>query len=152
MFVLADTMTIGSYFGYAFLIIGIIVFIVGLVAWFTSRLPDDRWFGLCCTGAGVVIFLIALWQMWPLKYEYHHWVEKRGVVSDKNSRIFSTGSGDDRAINQRIVLVVNGQPLGVDDTRATLAKKGDVVSLRCKKEHQFQQPYEADGWSCRWGI
>jgi hypothetical protein len=96
----------------------------------------------------VLVFLIWLAANWPLKYEYHHYVEKTGVVSNIGNRMVSGGEG---IVNQRYVFVINGYPYGVDDTRASLAKKGDTVTLYCKKEHEFGQQFQNDGYGCRWG-
>jgi hypothetical protein len=95
----------------------------------------------------LVIGGIWLWASWPLKYEYHHWVDKQGIVQAVGHRLISNG---DSGINDRYVFRISGQPYGVDDTRASLTKVGDKVHLRCKKEHQFFQHFSDDGWACRW--
>lgn len=148
--IIADTMTFGSYFGYFFIVVGALVSVVGIVLT-VMWIKDEGLAILWVPAVGLVLFFGALFFMWPLKYNYHHWVEVRGKVTDVNNRLLTTGSGDDRNISQRFVFVIDGRPYGVDDTRATLVKKGETVSLRCKKEHQWQQPYAADGWACRWG-
>jgi hypothetical protein len=145
--VLADTLTFGAYIGYFFFAVAAVCTLLAVLAGFLldeGRLAAVGTFA----GAGLVVFVITLVSMWPLEYPYHHWVDVRGQVTDINRRIVSTG---DNSISQRYVVLVRGQQYGVDDTRAALLKRGDPVSLRCKKEHQFMQPHDADGWACRWG-
>jgi hypothetical protein len=102
--------------------------------------------------SGLVIMLVTigfwLWASWPLKYDYHHWVDIRGRVERISSRFIS--AGDNGGTNQRFVFVINGRAYGVDDTRASLARVGGMVHIRCKKEHQFFQNYSDDGWACGW--
>jgi hypothetical protein len=151
MTVLADSLTLGAYVGYFFFAVAVLLILGGTafaVIFVRGRDNFIGWSAFWTTLAGLLILVITLVAMWPLEYPYHHWVDKRGVVSAKNSRIIPAG---DHSVQQRIVLVVNGQPYGVDDTRAALVNKGDRVHLRCKKDHQFMQPHSADGWACRWG-
>lgn len=82
--------------------------------------------------------------MFPYNSEFHQWRHVSGTVDKVGSRVISTGES---SISQRFVVVIDGQPFGVDDTRASLLKPGDHVDLACKKEWQ----YAADsGWGCRW--
>lgn len=51
-------------------------------------------------------------------------------------------------MSTRYVVVIEGQPYGVDDTRAALLKVGDSVSLLCTKE--FVWGSNNNGYACNW--
>jgi hypothetical protein len=96
--------------------------------------------------AAVVILGIAASPLgyYPYDSEYHQWRTVHGTVQTVSSRMIAA----DKAMSQRFVVQIDGQPFGIDDTRASLIKAGDTVTLRCKREWQ----YAADsGWACRWG-
>lgn len=147
-FILADSLTLGAYFGYFFFGLAAALIVGGVAIGLRMRGHDGAIAVGVLGGSGLLVLVLTLLAMWPLEYPYHHWVEVRGQATDINRRIVSTG---DNSISQRYVVLVRGQQYGVDDTRASLLKRGDNVSLRCKKEHQFMQPHDADGWACRWG-
>jgi hypothetical protein len=91
----------------------------------------------------VVTTVIAGFTMWPWAPSFHQWYRVHGTVQDTGSRQISDG----KSMSTRFVFRINGQPFGVDDTRAALTKVGDVVDLMCKKEYVFRsQP----GWACNW--
>lgn len=80
----------------------------------------------------------------PYNSEYHQWRPVSGTVQQVSSRLVGSG----KTVNQRFVVLINGQPFGVDDTRASLLKPGDHVDLVCKKEWQYAAK---SGWGCNWG-
>lgn len=98
---------------------------------------------------GVTIVLVALGTvaaMWPLKAEYHRWEPKTGTVTEINRRLISDG---DRSMNERIVVRYgDGQEYGCDDTRCSLLKRGDALTLMCKREYQWTGTPD---WSCNFG-
>ena len=102
-------------------------------------------------GAGVVVGAIGLvltlaitgFATWPWEAQYHQWRPVSGVVQQVSSRMIADG----KAMSQRFVLVIDGQPYGVDDTRASLVKVGDTVSLMCTKEWVWAS---TPGDACRW--
>lgn len=91
----------------------------------------------------LVTVAIFLWAMWPFNSEYHQWRAVNGTVEKISSRMVSS----DSSMSQRYVVVIDGQAFGVDDTRASLLKKGDKVSLKCKRDFVFQS---TSGWVCNW--
>lgn len=132
----------------------LIVSVLALVNWLTAGTRYDRsdgrmffWIVLIVT---ILIGGLTFGATYPFKYEYHHWVDKKGIVEAVSSRLIS--AGDSGGSNQRFVVVVNGEPLGVDDTRASLIKVGDSVFLKCKKEYEFGTSLAANGWACKWGA
>jgi hypothetical protein len=101
--------------------------------------------------AGSLIFALVLVALaaspigyYPYDSEYHQWRSVSGEVQDVSSRLI----GGNKTVSQRFVVKIDGHAFGVDDTRASLLKKGDTVSLRCKREWQYAAE---SGWACRWG-
>ena len=99
------------------------------------------WFSL---GIAIVWAGIAAVAYIPYGKDYHYWTPVTGAVEEIDSRLISSGDG----MAERYVFTIDGQPYGVDDTRAATVDEGDRVALLCKKEWQWQA---ADGWGCRWG-
>ena len=104
-------------------------------------------------GAGVCLLLVlglaigTAWGMWPWKAEFHRWQEVNGHVETVSSRFLP---GANSGTEQKFVVVLDshpGQPYAIQDTRAALLRKGDQVSLRCKRTYQYQSD---SGWDCRW--
>lgn len=135
---------------------GLVLLVIGLalvcfaVAWALIDAPDGFLFVdlFGCAVLLVIVFAFWWWGMaFTLSPNYHSWNTKTGVVSQVSSRIVKEDSG----ASQRFVVVLNGQPYGIDDTRAALLKVGDRVTLRCKKEFQWGVPRDAQGWACNWG-
>jgi hypothetical protein len=156
MFVFADVPTVGLYYGSGFAFLAVVALVVGALMIrkgnrSNSYSSDDLIVvGWVVIGCAVVTQIIVAISMWPYKYEYHHYVTKSGSVEQISKRIISNG---DNGISERYVIKMYGDPFpyGIDDTRASLLKVGEHVAIKCKKEHQFFQPYNQDGWACRWG-
>jgi hypothetical protein len=152
---IATIPTVGLYAGYFFAIVAGLMILVGGATLFLSMASsmdlDGEWPGWILIGSGVVVGAVTLLTMWPLKYDYHHYVTKRGTVERVNKRLTDVGS--ESGASERYVIKMVGDPIpyGVDDTRASLLTPGDAVGIKCKKEHQFFQPYYQDGYACRWG-
>lgn len=142
---LADTPSMGLWLGLP--IAGIIVVIcIAVCCAFALTKPYDWGLGFTISAViGIATILGTGFAMWPWKHDYHYYVPVSGKVTQTNSRFISTDSG----VSQRYVVVINGQPYGVDDTRASLLKEGDFVKLRCKKE--FDWGSSDQGWACKWG-
>jgi hypothetical protein len=105
---------------------------------------------LRCTGAVLVALVcVAAWwwgMAFTLSGDYHSWNVKEGTAEKVAKRLIATDNG----MSERYVVTMDGQPYGIDDTRATLIEEGDRLSLRCKKDYQWGVPREAHGWACRW--
>jgi hypothetical protein len=145
---LADMISAGIVYGTLIAIVALSLCIALAALAYNSDAPDADFAFWVLSGAAVFTVVVWIWASWPLKYDYHHWVDVRGKVERVSSRFIS--AGDDAGTNQRFVFVIGGKAYGVDDTRAALAHRGNRVHLRCKKEHQLLQRYEDDGWACRW--
>ena len=138
---------IGLPLGVILLVAGLVI-IVRLTVW-THRHPDHRDTsdaGMLRLGVVVATLVIAvglLVGMYPYSSEYHQWRDVSGTAESIDKRLVSAGEG----MSERFVITIDGQPFGVDDTRAAAANEGDTVNLRCKKEWQYAA---SDGWGCRW--
>lgn len=108
--------------------------------WATEFVPLG-WFSL---GIAIVWAGIAAVAYIPYGKDYHYWTPVTGAVEKIDSRLISSDGG----MAERYVFTIDGQPYGVDDTRAATVSEGDQVSLMCKKEWEWQA---VDGWGCRWG-
>jgi hypothetical protein len=94
----------------------------------------------------VVLTVVALAGFYPWHTEYHQWQETKGVVTDVSSRVLTTGSGDDKSINQRFVVNLKGVgQRSCDDTRCANIKTGDTLTITCKRKWQFAG---TDGYDC----
>jgi hypothetical protein len=80
---------------------------------------------------------------WNSEYMAYHSVS--GSVQQIASRQIADGHG----MSQRYVVTIDGQPYGIDDTRAALLKVGDHVSLDCTRE--FVWGSTNNGYACNWG-
>lgn len=141
--------TFGFLFGTivaAIIVLALIVFAIIL----TKANRFDRYVG-GVLGAALVVAGIWLAASWPLKYDYHHWVETSGVVKSVGTRLVTTGSGDSKGIGQKYVFrFEDGRLRAVNDTAAAVVKEGDVVKLRCKRAFEFGVPQSSNGWDCKW--
>lgn len=153
MLVFADTPSSGLIFGGPLLALTVLALAALAIAFFVAAKrsrssytsSDHRLFGFICTGAAVIVALVSLAGYWPYKHDYHFWVPVQGKVENVSKRLVSDG---DKGMQERYVVTIDGQPYGIDDTRASLVKKGDTLSIACKKEYQWGS--RDHGWGCRW--
>ena len=88
---------------------------------------------------GIGIFI----GMYPLSGEYHHWQTISGTVDSTNSRFLAKSKGTD----QKFVVTFEGsdQQYGCNDTRCATVRKGDQLSITCKRVNQW---FGTDGYDC----
>jgi hypothetical protein len=121
----------------------ILLALLGVGIFLLIHWNNDRSFGVIVLIVFVIVLGFTLLAFFPYKAEYHQWRTVEGTIQDIGSRQISDG----KAMSTRYVFVIDGQPYGVDDTRASVAKKGDHVRLSCIKEWQWAS---VPGWACRW--
>lgn len=115
--------------------------------WLNGHSDDEV--ALAGFGALALAFITGLIYgiaMIPWSAEYHQWRPVAGQVQQVDSRLVETSSGD--GVRERYVVVIDGRPYAVDDTRAALLKTGDQVSLMCIREWEWASD---PGYACRWG-
>ena len=144
------TMTGGTIIGLVTLAVCLLLCLGGLVIGFAARSGRDP-AGWWWIGGSVISALVVLGLWWwamafTLSGDYHAWNVKEGKVERVAKRLVAK----DKGMAERYVVTFNGQPYGIDDTRAALVRAGDEVSLRCKKDFEWGVPREAHGWACRW--
>ena len=100
---------------------------------------------LFAAGFSVLFIALAIGSAFPFDTSYHRYYKVAGEVQEIQHRLIKAGDG----MAERYVFVIDGKPHAVDDTRATLTKKGDNVSLWCSKEYQYMGD---SGWACEWGV
>lgn len=88
--------------------------------------------------AGLAIVVgVTAGAFWPWDARFHQWTPVTGTVEQTSTRLISSGSGDSRSVEQRVVVRLGGRPYGCDDTRCALLQAGDRVALTCKPEYQW---------------
>lgn len=100
-----------------------------------------------CLLAGLLMLVLPLVGLSLVGFngDYMAYKPISGQVQDIASRQIADG----KAMSTRYVLMIDGQPYGVDDTRAALVKEGDTVNLNCTKE--FVWGSTNNGYACNWG-
>lgn len=128
-------------------IIAVILLVICLVFTVGGFATGETGFGVgALTAAAAVVGAWVLF-MWPLAYEYHHWIPTNGKVAAVSKRIVSDGD----SIQEKYVLKFkDGRIRAVTDSAAGVLKVGDTVRLRCKKSYDFGVPRSAHGWDCKW--
>lgn len=98
-----------------------------------------------CLPVGIVLGAGTLVSMWPLKYDYHHWAPKSGMVSEVNKRLVSD---NDHGVQEAYLITVNGHLYSVNEARGGAVKPGDYIKLKCKKAYNWGSSNH--GWDCKW--
>jgi hypothetical protein len=113
------------------------------VKWKDDETPV-RVASITCAVVALLFAAGTAFGMYPYNSEYHQWRTVHGRVQKVSSRLI----GGDGSVSQRFVVQIDGQPFGVDDTRASLLVVGDTVTLKCVREWQYAA---SSGWGCNWG-
>lgn len=109
-----------------------------------SYIAEDYWMGaIGCLIVFVVVLLGGLVAYFPYEAQYHQWRTISGTVEKIDKRLIA----EDKGMAERYVLMIDGQPYGVDDTRAATVEPGDQVSIKCRRDWQYAS---VPGWVCRW--
>lgn len=141
---------IGYLIGVPILSLATLLLLGGAVSLLVNHLrANDRWNDSHILAGGLALFgvLTAVglaFVVWPLDSTFHKYYRVTGDVEQISSRMIAV----DKAMSQRFVVVLDGQPFAIDDTRASLLKVGDPVALQCSREYQYAGD---SGWSCEWG-
>jgi hypothetical protein len=149
---LADSWSRGVLIGLPLAAVALLAAVAGCVIFGVVAWKDrDGYDSGAYLGASVISALTALvivgatvWGMWPFKAEYHQWTQKSGTVTDVSSRFLAA----DKSTEQKFVVHLDdGQEYGCNDTRCSLVKVGDFLTLSCKRTWQFSG---TDGWDCNY--
>jgi hypothetical protein len=96
-----------------------------------------------CAIAIVATVVISAIAFYPYDMQYHQWRPVSGTVQVVDVRIQSDGAASSQNYAVRLT---DGQTYRCDDTRCSLLKPGDTVSLKCIREWQYAS---TSGWGCR---
>lgn len=120
-----------------------LVLLVCIVGIFWGLFDDFIEATVFCGIVMVIVIVGAAFGYYPYKTEYHKWMPKSGIVSDMNKRLVSNG---DKGMSEKIVVVIDGQEYGCNDTRCTLVNKGDTLNLKCIRSYEWGS---VPGYDCR---
>lgn len=97
--------------------------------------------GVVFIGGGLLLF-----NNFPFDMEYHSYRPVSGVVDSTNSRFMTNGSS---GTSQKFAIRFQGsdQIYGCNDTRCSLAEKGDKLALKCERIWQYAS---VGGYDCRY--
>lgn len=132
------------FFWYVFPILAIIIMVGGI--WLFRSLAGT--IGSIAVGLFIIAASIGIYvgANWPLQSAYHTYTPTTITVAQIGNRFLSDGNG---GTNQRYVFLdKDGVPYAVDDTRASLVKVGETVTLLCVKEWEQNG---VPGFACNWG-
>lgn len=98
---------------------------------------------------GLVILLftvgITAWGMYPYDMQYHRFTHVEGTVEAVEARMLADGNGG-TSQNFAVRFKESGDTYRCDDSRCSLLKEGDWLSLWCIREWQYAS---TSGWGCR---
>lgn len=100
-------------------------------------------FGVVLLTLGVVVGTGIL--EWPWHAEYHRWTTVSGRVTAVSSRFLASDTKDGGTTQRFVVELAGIGQRSCDDTRCSLVKPGDRLTLSCKREWQYAG---TPGWSC----
>lgn len=139
------------------LISGLIVAVVLIVAavmlsrfWYGKNKTADSydgdmflWLARGAIAFVVVVVGITALTTFPWEKQYHYWEDKAGVVAEIESRLLKDGDG----MSEKYAVRFEGsaQEYGCEDTRCSLVKPGDTLTLRCLRVWEYSG---TDGWDC----
>lgn len=132
----------------ALVLAGIALFVAGRVILRRDLTADSLLFGPPVKWAGVVLVVatvgVSAWAFFPYRMEYHQFRHVQGTVQDVQSRFL--GDGKSTSQNFAVRLNEDGQTYRCDDSRCSLVKPGDHISLWCIREWQYAS---TSGYQCR---
>lgn len=136
-----------GYYGWIVFIVFCAILLIGSIV---ILVIDDEGpgFGIGALIVTAVIFTAGAVAYYPFSGDFHKYYTVSGTVAEKPaSRILPSGE----SVSQRFVIRFkeSGELFGVDDTRASTVKAGDKVTLRCKREFEFNS---VPGWGCKWNT
>ncbi len=127
-----------------FTLVCLSVSVYGVVSWCRRGGVDGGFIGGIFGVFGIGLAVLLVVSVWPLDTSFHKYYPVTGKVEKIESRFLAAG----KATTQRFVVVLDGKPFAIDDTRATLVQVGDEVRLMCSREYQYAG---VAGWACEWG-
>lgn len=120
------------------LIVAVVAIAAGVLA--DREANDSEIPNAAIIGFGILVGFVTVvgfgFGMYPYGYDYHHYREYTGTVTQIESRLLSN---DNKGTDQKYVVhFLNGDnDYGCDDTRCSLIKPNDTLTLTCKLTFQW---------------
>jgi hypothetical protein len=122
----------------------IVLAAIGLILGSLIYAARERdWFpALTGGGVGIAAIIVTLvvtgFLMWPWSAEYHEWQTESGTIAAVNSRLLASGTQGGGSTQRFVVeFAGSGDQFSCDDTRCSLLKPGDYLTLSCKRAYQY---------------
>lgn len=97
----------------------------------------------------IVCWGLFAWAAWPpLPGAYNSYQPVTGTVKQVSSRFIAGEASGSGSTQKFAVQLTSGQTYGCNDTRCSVLKPGQDVTLLCEKVFQFNA---AEGWDCNFG-
>lgn len=128
------------------LIFFVIISLVMLVITLVCALNDDKDIAIGVTAVWWFFVLpIALFGFFPYDMQYHSYRPVDGKVVKMDKRLM--GGSDNLAEKYAVQLEGSPQIYGCEDTRCSVLKPGDTLSLMCIREWEYAG---VDGYNCKY--
>lgn len=143
--------SLGTLIAFPIMLVLILATAIGSVLFFWCRRNENGVVDRDFLGASAILGAVCLgliigtaYGMYPYDAEYHTWRKKSGTVGAVDSRLL----GQEKSTTQRFVVTfTDGEQRACDDTRCATVKRGDWLSLRCKRAWQYGA---TPGYDCNW--
>lgn len=135
-------------------VVALICLAVAVLCFLGARGANDGPYGdrgfLLGSGAGAVVALLAVvvltgWLEWPWSADYHRWHTTTGTVTSVSSRLLASDQQNGGTTQRFVVELAGVGERSCDDTRCSLVKVGDRLTLSCKRAWQYAGEH---GYDC----
>jgi len=117
----------------------------------TGIAAESVWIGVGAwvASSAVIVGLFALiaWPPWP--GQYNSYAPKSGIVAHVGNRFIASDTNGGGSTEKFAVQFTNGQTYGCNDTRCSVLRPGQAVTLLCERVFQWNS---SQGWDCNFGA
>ena len=129
-----------------FAFIAFLTLVGGIIYRIKAGWGQDAWIPITIGAVVLVVTLsFSAWGFFPYKMEYHQYRHVAGTVDQVEARMLASGDKGTTQ-NYAVRLREDGQTYRCDDSRCSLLKPGDHISLWCIREWQYAS---TSGYRCR---
>lgn len=131
-----------------FVLAGLAGVVIGRVIIHRDEIYDAEFVGRMYFWPGVLVILltagISAAGFYPYDMQYHRYKHVEGTVDVAEARMLADGDGTSQTFAVRFK--ESGETYRCDDTRCSLLKPGDHLSLWCIRQWEYAS---TSGWACR---